>query len=188
MKTVAIIHGWAGGNWLNRQLISALEGADFKYTSQTSSADIIIAHSAGAYRLPNHFIAKTLMLVGLPYWPELPVSHRLRAHRKPYWQRIRNQKGWLIFIKTLLLRTLSVIIHPSITLVVITNHKKLDILENNKQRNIILVRNQSDLFTSPDLKNIASKYSHVKYFELPGYHEDIYDNPVPYIDLLRKEL
>lgn len=188
MKSVATIHGWAGGNWLNRVLVQALETGGFEYTKNAGSADIIIAHSAGCYRLPKDFQAKLLVLVNLPYWPELPVSHRLRAHRKPYWQRIRNEKGWMTFIKTLLLRTLSVIIHPSITLIAITNHKRLDVLENNKQRNIILIRNHNDLFATPDLKDVANKYPHVKYFELPGYHEDIYDNPAPYVNLLRKEL
>ena len=66
----------------------------------------------------------------------------------------------------------------------ILNNNKLSFLEHG-DRKVILVRNREDRYTTPDIKEIAKKYPNIKFVELPGLHEDYYENPKPYIDLLK---
>jgi hypothetical protein len=153
MKTVAIIYGWTGGSWSTRQFRGELQKAGFKVISNREKANIIIAHSAGCYRVPNKASAQFILLI-----------HRFM---------------WQLFYA---------IIRPGDIVISLRNHKSLNFLEKLKQKKIIIVRNSSDEYSSPEIGTRLAEYSNIKLVELPGFHDDYYTNPKPYIDLLLKEL
>lgn len=67
MKTVALIHGFAGGKWHTKTFVKELEKAGLKVVGDTSGADVIIAHSTGCYIIPREPKAKLIFLIGIPY-------------------------------------------------------------------------------------------------------------------------
>lgn len=185
MKTVAIIHGWAGGNWLFKDFTLELRQAGFSLIKDAKRADVIIAHSAGCYRLPKRDSAKLIMLVNLPYWPEIRLRHRLKSHRQTYWQQLKRNKSRFSFIVHLIKSFVSVLFHPALFVATLTSHHSLDVL--NRPERIILVRNQEDAFCSPEIDKVVTAFTNVKFVELPGYHDDLHDNSRPYVDLILRE-
>jgi len=55
-------------------------------------------------------------------------------------------------------------------------------------KKVILIRNSNDKFCSPKIKQAVSKMPDVRFYELPGEHDDYYTNPRPYIALIPKDL
>lgn len=66
MKTVTILHGWAGGWWHTREFTKELGRNDFEVIKDARIADVILAHSTGCYRLPEVSKAKLVVLHGAP--------------------------------------------------------------------------------------------------------------------------
>lgn len=63
---------------------------------------------------------------------------------------------------------------------------RLNKLTNQPGRKTIIIRNQDDPFSSPDLKS-KLKNKNTKFIELPGPHDDYVTNPKPYIKLIQSE-
>jgi hypothetical protein len=72
----------------------------------------------------------------------------------------------------------------------ITNNNRLGRLDklirwNNSKREIIIILNQKDPFSSPEIKE-KLKGANVRFIELPGVHDDYVTNHEPYIKLLQQ--
>ncbi|MBI2592163.1 hypothetical protein HYW36_01670 [Candidatus Saccharibacteria bacterium] len=187
-KTVAILHGWAGGKWHVRRFVKALKDSGFELGTRQANADIIVAHSTGCYRLKENTDAKLVVLIGPPYWPSKSILHRLlRKKGHDTHHQLRNE-GVLFTINKLLFEIIYVIIKPSYSFIALKHHRYLHCLDLLENKEVILIRNEEDYFCSPEIKDRLKKYSNVRYIELPGGHDDFMTNPKPYIDLLLKEL
>lgn len=188
MKTVAILHGWAGGKWHVKRFVRALKENDLATTKNSKNADIIIAHSTGCYRIKENAEAKCVLLLGPPYWPSKSILHRLlrkKAHDTHL--RIKNE-GILFTINKLIFEIIYVLIKPSYTFIALKHHRYLHFLDLLENKKVILIRNEEDYFCSPEIKDALKKYPSVRYVELPGGHDDFMTNPTPYIDLLLEDL
>lgn len=189
MKSVALIEGFSGGPLHTRQFRKALQQSGFKVTNDRRRADIIIAHSAGIYAVPDDADAHLIMLIGPTYWPGQPLLKRVVRHTRTSRQYYVSNFGWRYYVWKKLLELYYFFRRH--------NYMWLGILNNNKLKHIqklmgradqktIVIRNQSDPFTSPEIKNII-KGPGVSYVELPGVHDDYLKNPKPYINLIQKE-
>jgi hypothetical protein len=187
MKTVAIIYGWTGGSWSTRQFRGELQKAGFKVISNREKANIIIAHSAGCYRVPNKASAQLILLIGVAYWPEKRLRSRV-LNRFINGLKENRDRGVLYIFHRFMWQLFYAIIRPGDIVISLRNHKSLNFLEKLKQKKIIIVRNSSDEYSSPEIGTRLAEYSNIKLVELPGFHDDYYTNPKPYIDLLLKEL
>lgn len=187
-KTVAILHGWAGGNWHVKRFVKALEESGFEERKQLSDADVIIAHSTGCYRLKENSNAKLVLLIGPPYWPSQSILQRLLKKKGHDTRQRINDQGILFTINKFLFEIIYVITKPGYTFVTLKNHRHLHFLDLLDDKNVILIRNEEDYFCSPEIKEALKKYSNVRYEELPGGHDDFMTNPQPYVDLILKEL
>lgn len=186
MKTVAILHGWAGGQWHVREFSKELHKKGFEVVKNASKADVIFAHSTGCYRLPEKSEAKLIILQGPPYWPSKSILRRL-FQKKGHDIRLRMQdRGLLFTINKLLWEIVYVIVKPSYSFIALKNHRYLHFLDLVGAKKVILVRNEEDLFCSPQIERAVKKYSNVRYMALPGGHDDFMTNPQPYIDLISK--
>lgn len=188
MKTVAILEGWAGGNWHTKKFRAALTDKGFELTNKVATADIIVAHSTGCYRVPNQNKAYLLLMMGPPHWPNKSIIRRLVAKKKHDNQLVSANEGRIYVLKKSFWEWFYIFAKPSYTFIALGNHKSLDFLDKLSDKKIVLVRNDEDVYCSPDLGQLVSKYPNIKYLELPGGHDDYYTNPRPYIDLLVKEL
>ena len=187
MKTVAIIYGWTGGGWSARHFRDELQKAGFKVISNREKANIIIAHSAGCYRVPDNTSAQLILLIGVAYWPEKRLRSRAMNRFINGLKQDRDRGGLYIFHR-FMWQLFYAIKRPGDVVTSLRNHKSLDFLEKLKQKKVIIVRNSCDEYSSPKIGTSLTGYSNIKLVELPGFHDDYYTNPRPYIDLLLKEL
>jgi len=187
-QTVSILHGWAGGKWHTKEFVKSLKDAGFLISGNPSSADIIIAHSTGCYRLPTASKASLIVLMGPPYWPNKSIFKRL-LNKKHHDNKLSAQKvsrGY-VFKKTLW-EAIYVFAKPSYTAVALRNHRNLSSLENIMNKKILLIRNSDDCFCSSEIHQAAKKYPNIRYLQLAGAHDDFYLNHAPYVDLIKQEL
>lgn len=188
MKTVIILHGWAGGWWHTREFTKELGRNDFEVIKDARIADVILAHSTGCYRLPEVSKAKLVVLHGPPYWPSRSILHRLfRKKGHDIGLRIKD-RGLVFTLNRFIWEIIYVIIKPSYTFIALKNHRHLHFLDLLENKKVILIRNEDDYFCSPEIEEAIKEYENVRYVSLPGGHDDFMTNPQPYIDLLLKEL
>ena len=67
--TICLLYGFGEGPWHGRQIQPALESAGFTVTTDVRAANIILAHSAGCFDVPQDVSAARVILVGPPFWP-----------------------------------------------------------------------------------------------------------------------
>ena len=187
MKTVAIIHGWAGGPRITRYFANELAAAGFKVVKNPEQADIIFAHSAGVYKIPKNNGASLIIFHCPPYWPGKSIISRLFAHAASDAAEVAKHYGLGYLATRRLWETYYVFRHPSVTVAALRNKNNLEFLSRSV-RNALLTRNKLDKFCSPEIKEKVKPYKNIKYVEFPGGHDDYIRNPKPYIDLLLKEL
>ena len=188
MKTVALIEGFAGGPRLTKKFRLSLHEAGFRIIKTSSRADVIIAHSAGCYNLPLTSDAQLIMLIGLPYWPGRSIYSRNRRDRKAAKAYELSHFGRQYFIRKRLLQAYYFLIRPKYFWLALVWHTKLAFVELLSDKKVIFVRNSDDNYLTPKIKKSLAPLPNIKYFELPGQHDDYYTNPAPYIEILLKEL
>jgi hypothetical protein len=190
MKTVTVIEGFAGGPLHTRQFRNALTQAGFKVIKNRQEADIIIAHSAGIYGIPQTSSAKLLILIGPTYWPGRRLIKRVIRHTQTSRRYHVSNFGWRYYIwKKILEFYYFFRRHSYMWLGIIHNNRleHLNRLIRQPGRKTLIIRNQDDPFSGPGLEQ-AIKGSNLSFVELPGVHDDYVTNPKPYIDLLLKEI
>jgi hypothetical protein len=190
MKTVAVIEGFAGGPMHTRQFRKALSQAGFNVIKDRKKADIIIAHSAGIYGIPLDAKAKLLILIGPTYWPGQKLIKRVVRHTRTSGRYHVANFGWRYYLWKKLLEFYYFFRRHTYMWLGILNNNRLDhlgALIKQNGRITIIIRNQEDPFSSPDLKK-SIKGGDLKFIDLPGVHDDYVTNPKPYIDLILKEI
>lgn len=182
MKSVAFIYGWSEGPWQSKKFKEQLEKEGFTITNDIYSADILVAHSAGCYLIPENNKADSIMLIGLPYWPNKSpiksvlqnlvtgVKNHTRNTNAIWWAKKLTHNWWYILTRP------------------VRNYKiakNMDHAKLPKSMNVILVRNKKDTFCHPSIQNLLPKTRSYKFLELPGDHEDCWLHPDRYIELLK---
>lgn len=186
-KKVAIIGGWSEGPKHERRVRRELKRAGLEVINSGYKADVIITHSTGCYFLSYGQKQKLAVIINPPYWPGksivirtfhhavLQAPRQIKAWGSLYWLRHRC---WNIFyILTAPFRTVK-----------IWRSLKAALLEQLKHSNVLIIRNEGDVFCSPAIKKLSKQYKNTRVVQLPGLHDDLWVNPKPYIDLIRKEL
>ena len=186
-KTVAIIYGWSEGQWHSKLFREQLIHNGYEVVKEPEKAHAIIAHSEGCYWSPKNNRADLIILIGLPYWPgrnlATSVILNLKAnysfakgtHSAIYWTSKLIRNVWYIFTK------------PRSSYWVLTKHKLAN-LPTQKKAKVILIRNKMDTFLHPDIQKILPITKNYELVQHEGVHDDCWNNPKPYIDLLLKEL
>jgi hypothetical protein len=190
MKTVAVIEGFAGGPMHTRHFKKALSEAGFIPIKSRVEADIIIAHSAGIYAIPQEAKAKLMVLIGPTYWPGKLLPKRSFAHTRSSGKYHLTNFGLRYYVWKKLLEIYYFFRrHEYLWLGIIHNNKldRIYALADKPGREIIVIRNQDDPFTTPKIAN-QLKHRSIKFIELPGVHDHFLRNPQPYIDLLLKAI
>jgi hypothetical protein len=190
MKTVAVIEGFSGGPLKTRRFKKALVAAGFKVVNNRHQADILIAHSAGIYAVPLRARAHLLMLIGPNYWPGRPLLMRMRSHLRAASKNQIDNFGWRFYVWTKILELYYFFRRNRYMWLGIIHNNKLDYINKltaMPNRKTIIIRNSEDSYTGRQLLK-ETKHDRVSLVELSGIHDDYYENPKPYIDLILKEL
>lgn len=184
---VHIIGGWSEGPKHQKQIKNELKKAGHEITRYLREAEIIITHSAGCYFIPYDHKHKLTVVIGPPYWPGAPILWRTFQHvvlQAP--QQIRKWGLWY-WIRHRLWNIFYAFTSPFRT-IKIWRSLKSALLEPKNQNNVLIIRNDSDVFCSPNVRDFSRKHKNIKFAQLPGLHDDFWTNPKPYIDLVLKEL
>jgi len=186
-KQVAIIAGWAEGPWQTKRFRNELKKAGLQLINDPRKADVIIGHSLGCYLIPKGIEGKTIVLIGLPYWPgrSIPASIRMKlkaevgSHRKDeslgWWLNKLFHNGWYILTR------------PSKTYSAFSRQKPEN-LPDGKTNRVTLFRPSGDTFCHPDVMKMLPKAKNYKFIEISGAHDDCWLKPESYVDLLLKEI
>jgi len=177
--SVAIIYGLAEGGYHSRRLRRQLTANGFTTVKNPEEADIIIAHSAGCYLVPDGK-AKVVLHSGYTYWPGRRLSDSLRAllaaeYRmygplRWFWRRTVNE------VYLLKLRHIVEMYHGW--------HDPGAFLDQAHTARQIFIRNRDDSYCDAEALMERSGAAHT-YISLPGTHNHIWDEPEQYINLLK---
>jgi hypothetical protein len=180
-QSVCILYGLNEGPATGRQFVAACRRAGFGIVRDPVTADIIFAHSGGCLLVPSKTHAQLITMVGVPYWPGRPWlvctaikiwrefrlyrrQHRLKhwAHKWTcYFRYARKFKaGW----------RMAVSLSP-------------DNPWNSSQHQVI-VRNRHDVYCSPHILKLSFRGPRT-FISLPGEHDDCWDNPQRYVELVQ---
>jgi hypothetical protein len=181
-----IAAGWAEGGWHAKKLSKALKSTGLHPTYKIRDMDIIITHSAGGLWIPPKAAPRLVIAINPPYWPG-------RSSLSSFYQNViadfpKQVRAW--GLKNVLLKLVwnvfYIIIAPVRSAITPRILKRSDFINSVGNARFVIVRNKDDAFCSPDIKEVAG--NNIKYYELPGLHEDVWFNPKPYVDLILKEL
>lgn len=183
-RKICVLYGLNEGPLMGRLFTAACQDAGFSVVRSPAEADIIVAHSGGCFLVPAQHRAQLVILIGLPYWPGgswlsctiVKVRREFQLYRKQH----RLQR-WLCkwtyhFRYALNLKA------------GLQMAQNLD-LESawNSPQHQVLIRNRYDVYCLPGVLDVPFKGPRT-FISLPGEHDDCWDNPKPYLNLIQSLL
>ncbi len=187
MVYVCIKPGLTEGERHTLLLKQALESSGFE-TSKYEDADAVIAHSTACYDLPLKTPANYFILVDPPYWPGKSLWKRLWEEKISNSKKINKKYGLKYTFQKIIWELTYIVTKPGYILMAFKNDNKLDFLNVLKDKHVLIVRNENDTMCTATIHVALAPYKNVYYRTVPGMHDDLYENPQPYIDLLPKNI
>jgi hypothetical protein len=151
----------------------------FTITSDARKADIIIAHSAGCYLVPIDHQARVVINIGYTYWPGRRLLASLIAKLAEEYHRI----GALKWLKESAIHDIYALNLLHVARLV-KGWKAPGAYLQKIHGNNIFIRNQDDPYCEPTAVMEAAGDQHM-YISMYGYHDHVWDEPEPYINLLK---
>lgn len=182
--TFAISYGFVEGSFHALKLDRLLKKAGFVPAKNMHDADIIIAHSAGCWLIPNNAKPKLVIYVGMP----LPLTSAQKTWLKSNWlsMRLFISKGHVFqMLRIGLLNTYYALLQP---------RRSLDIIHGSKSAQPVIFPDSSTVFIanrhdpwprSKQLDNYVESNGW-SFLSLPGSHNNIWQHPIYYVDIIKK--
>lgn len=178
--TVYIAYGWPEGKWHGKKLRRALNDFNYQVVKLPEEADIIIAHSTGCYMLPPKVKAKLILLIGLPNWPN-------RSHIKRTRSKVGLEaKDWQWLQKTFW-HVIYALFQP-VRLYNVYKAYKIRCVPMYESTQVILVRNEQDTYMEKGVSEKLAKERNWSYQNLKGQHDDVWEDPLVYTEIINKSL
>jgi len=176
---VALIYGYAEGPRIAQRFITELQQRGHVVV-QPEDADIIIAHSGGSYMIPASQ-AKLIMCINVPYYDSrwsfvkkltkrvAEEGMSISAMQKFAWN------NWYVYSQPIRsYRMYKQVMHG--------------VFDGTKDKKVILVRNDRDLFGDISQDRRVAKQYPWKTRGLSGTHDDLWVNPGQYITLMEENV
>lgn len=180
--SVAIIPGFSEGRHHSRGLRHALLEAGFVLARKPEQADIIIAHSGGCMLVPQAHKARAVLFVNYTYWPSRSLGTSLRMKLAEE----RRRVGTWQWLKNCALHD-AYILNPFHTLKYLRVWPQRGGYLADLDHGQYFIHNRHDPYSNPDSLVAMAGDSHA-YISLPGYHDELWDDPTPYVHLLQSLL
>jgi len=186
-KKVAILYGVLGGTLRSRRFRQELRLAGYSVVSKVSDADIVIAHSAGNFSLPQVMAGKKLLLIDPPYWPEKTVRERMRNRMRRHTQshQLYGYSRWYV-IKFNLVSWFYMLTNPLRQWRIYKYAHVFNLPDVLHDQQGILVRNEDDDWLTPEAHVILHENPNIKLVTMPNDHDHLWYNPRPYVELLKQ--
>ena len=180
-QKIAILYGLNEGPGMGKKLRLSLEKAGYSMTSDPRRADIIFAHSGGCFLIPTDNHASLVMLVGLPYWPHRPwfIATVVKVWRE--FKAYKNRHHMRQWLRKWAYHVLYAFRLPSAV------RMGLNMSPSNTWNSLqpqVIVRNHQEAYCNPSVAGVAFRGPRT-FISLPGEHDDCWDNPEPYIGIIK---
>lgn len=183
--TVAFLYGFTEGAWHGKRFRKVLRRKGFKVIRDVHQADIVIAHSGGAFYVYSLRPEQQLVLFNPPYWPEKPVKtragnmvkHMVRSIRKgnaPFYQVHKTARNFVYLVR-----------HARTNLDMLEQAYMFDLSKLITHTNTTLVHNTDDPWLTEDLDGLKKHNPHLSIIHKSGGHDDCWVRPERYIHLLQ---
>lgn len=181
--SVAIIYGFAEGPRHGRALRRDLEAADFIVLKRPDEADIILTHSGGCYLVPMKNRAKSMIVVGPPFWPgKSPFVRYLFKTVRDFAANVKRRMVGYWLRKTLL-NLVYLVLKPRDNLAIIRHLSTQPFYENIGQVPVMAVRNEHDDGCTPEISNLLAKDRRFSVITVLGQHDDLWLDARPIVEI-----
>lgn len=189
MTKVKIEYGILSGKLSGARLERALRSAGYELVDDALQAEVILAHSAGCFWLPEAPSGKKLVLIDPPYWPDKSIRERARSQRRANLQFRQFGYSFFPWFRRNLWGLYYVVRDIRRSLRIVRYAREFN-LENTIRTHdhILLVRNHSDTWLTPEYARLKQLNHTLETVELPGSHEDLTHHPERYVELLQSHL
>ncbi len=184
-QSVKINYGIFGGERQGKRLRRELHKAGYTVTKNEAEADIIIAHSAGCFWLPQAPTSQTFVLIDPPYWPGKTIRERARSKGKSHWDFRTYRFPLYIWITHSLWGTYYAVRDLRRTLQIMRFAPQYDLSKIITNHKVVLIRNEGDDWLTPNLDELLRQHPGTSLHIVPGDHDDLYYHPERYVDLLQ---
>jgi hypothetical protein len=185
--SVAILPGFSEGYWHTKRLRRALKRAGFSHSLSPSEADIVIAHSAGCYVVPPLRDEQLLVLINPTYWPGKSLGSRGSTMTWQILQAVRPGNQPFYQLHKTAHNILNLVRNPRSHLALAAKASSFDLEQVVTHSKTIIIRNQSDPWLTPHLDHLTQINPGLSITTLPGGHDDCWQHPEPYVNLLQSE-
>jgi hypothetical protein len=178
--TVCILYGLGEGRLRSKEFRKALLDRDYKLTNNPMVADVIFAHSGGMLLLPPKHQAKVIICVDYTYWPRRSLA---RAHvmRLRYKHSKLNHASSHVVLSDFM--SIVYLLHIAHTVRLASKWTTRKHVRKFVKTRVIFIRNRYDSFCDPEV--LIQNTSVPPLISMPGGHDDLWQNPKAYIDLLQ---
>lgn len=180
-----IIYGFLGGPAHGRSLRKKLGKLGLVEAPVIEDADILIAHSAGCWRIPKNTKAKLILLIGMPLQTDQSAKTFRRANILNSKHSIKNHHI-LTGFKNALKSGFYGLKQPGRNIKIIKNIRGNLNLPKPAEIKTVFIMNRYDPWTeSPELEMIAAQQPYA-FICLPGTHGNIWEEPAEYVNIINQ--
>ncbi len=174
--TYAVSYGFAGGPLHSRKMDRLLQASGY-VSVDAQEADIIIAHSAGCWFIPNSAQPKIVLYVGMPLAQDNPWQTWLTANVN------HRRNGLLLNVQLWFKNMYYASLQPRRNIKIVRMGKRAQSVILPGVR-AVFIANQHDPWPRADiLGRYLDKHSWA-FISLPGTHDDIWLHPERYTSII----
>ncbi len=181
--TFALSYGFVEGSAHGRKISKLLKRAGFTQANSLTEADIIIAHSAGCWLIPDNAQPKLMLYIGMP----LPFTSAQKIWLEANWLSIKSvlAKGHVFkMLRGGILNTYYALRHP---------RRSRDIIRGAKTSTPTIFTDATTIFIAnrydpwPQSKRLFDylKSENWAFISLPGAHNNIWQHPAYYVEIVK---
>jgi hypothetical protein len=184
-QTYHIFYGFFGGQAHGREMRHLLHAAGLRKATSAQAADIIIAHSAGCWRVTDDLRPKLTLFIGMPLQPGKAYETfrtAVRGNKADHATNPRRGK------KIQSLNMLYMALQPRRSLHIIrkgSSYMEQPIKTNPQTNQTVFIKNADDPWPNSPLLDKALESLPYSFISLPGSHVNIWHRPERYVAIIK---
>ena len=182
--TFALSYGFVEGSAHGRKISKMLKKNGLEPARNLATADIIIAHSAGCWLLPDNARPKLTLYIGMP----LPLTSAQKTWLKTNWLSVKlliANGNVLGMLRGALLNTYYALRHPRRSIYIIKGIKTA-VPTIYPGSTTIFIANRNDPWPHSDRLFDYINNEDWAFMSLPGLHDNLWHHPTFYVDIIKK--
>lgn len=186
--TYHILYGFLCGPAHSKQLRDKLDQLGFQQNEDAANSDLLIAHSAGCWDVPDKNNAKLIVLVGMTLANQNSFKSFIRSNYANFTLALKTHKLFSSLSGILLKNCYYAVKQPIRNYKIARNIGAQRQLHEYPQAEVIFIANSDDPWPHvSDLQTILDKKNY-QLVEMPGAHDNIWGDPDSYIKLIEQNV